>query len=74
MRSARYVLGTCTLVMIAIGIYLKISHTAVSGADLYRGGWYGYTDTANSVFYYALCLAVVWIVVLRVQRKQNKDR
>lgn len=72
MRPAKYALGTITVILLIIGVYLEVTDASVSGQYVGRyGSWHHYSDTAGSVFFYAALMAALLVLLIWLDRKDK---
>jgi hypothetical protein len=72
LKTAKPVLLTCTLLLLAIAIYLKITDSVAAGSYVGRyGGWQNSVVTANGVFFFAAVMAGILWAVTWAQRKDK---
>jgi hypothetical protein len=73
MKSAKYVLAVCTIILVLAAVYLKVTDTAASGfivRSRYTGAGSFSTVTGNGTIFLAAIMATGWFLVVW-QEKRN---
>ncbi len=74
MSVARVVIGTGTVILLAIAIWMQITHTASRGGWVRGGRMTSNTITPGAVFFFAAVFLAMYITLFVVERKQARER
>jgi hypothetical protein len=74
MSIARVVMGAGTVILLAIAIWMQVTHTTARGGYTRGGHMTQNTITPGAVFFFAAVFIAMYIMIYIHDRKQDKER